>query len=116
MISPLINDNFSYLTFKNLIPEPSVMSSVVERVPKGPSEVTSDWLQARLMENIPKAASVRVKSMEPEKSPSGYLSAAFRATADVTKSDGSTEQIKTFIKIMPSDDDHKDCSHIDHDF
>ena len=84
------------------------MSSVGPKptVPKGPSEVTKEWLSS-VMCSIDGVISTEVVSLDPEKTQSGLLSSVFRAEVVVTRPDDTRESLKLFMKVMPLSEVHQ---------
>eukprot|EP00095_Tigriopus_kingsejongensis_P006725 maker-scaffold899_size83673-snap-gene-0.14 protein:Tk06725 transcript:maker-scaffold899_size83673-snap-gene-0.14-mRNA-1 annotation:"hypothetical protein SINV_02028" len=77
------------------------------RVPRKPSDVTKDWVKGIFESAVTDVAHVEITSFEAEgHQESGYLSSIFRINAQVTKSGGTSEELRTFVKIMPEDDVH----------
>lgn len=76
-------------------------------VPKDGAEVTKEWLQRALEKSIENVDKVKVNKLEAEgQQESGYLSSIFRGDASLTMKDGTEDQVKTFIKVMPQSKVH----------
>ena len=74
------------------------------KIPTSIKDISKEWVEEVISLNFKDAKSIAVTYLEEPKDFGGFLSNAMHACVKISCQDGSEEEFKVFIKLMPEDE------------